>query len=75
MKKVTNEELEQILINELAKVEGCKGVRSIGFYKVIEPDLPNWTTSIINFGEADESLCLSALPKIVQRLLGQYELK
>ena len=75
MKKVTHEELERILINELAKVEDCKGVRSIGFYKVIEPDLPNWTTNVFNFGDADKSLCLRALPEIVRRLQGQYELK
>ncbi len=75
MKQVTSEELEQILINELAKIEGCEGVTSISFYKVIESDLRNWTTNVINFGDADRGLCERVLPKIVQSLYGQYELK
>lgn len=63
-----------MMINELAKIEDCQGVTSIGIYNVIEPGLPNWEPSVINFGDADELYCKRALPKIVENLQAEYEL-
>ncbi len=74
MKQATRKELETMMIDGLAKIKDCEGVTSIGIYHVIEPGLPNWKPSFINFGDADEILCKRELPKIVKNLQAEYEL-
>ena len=74
MKKVTRDELETILIAELAKFKDCEGVTSIGTYKLLDPDGPDWEPAFINYGSADRGSCNSVLPKIVGKLLAEYEL-
>ena len=75
MKQATAKELEIMMIDELAKTEDCQGVTSIGIYNVVEPGLPNWKPSFVNFGDADELLCKRALQKIVTNFQAEYELK
>ena len=74
MKQATAKELEIMMIDELAKIEDCQGVTSIGIYHIVEPGLPNWKPSFMNCGDADEILCKRALPKIVENLQAEYEL-
>jgi hypothetical protein len=74
MKQTTSKELEKIMIDQLGKIEDCQGVKSIGFYNITEPGIPNWEPSIINYGDADKLLCDSALPRIITKLQAEYEL-
>ena len=74
MKPATYEDLEKMIIAELAKIKDCGGVKSIGFYEITEPGHPNWKPSFVNFGEADETLCKRALPKIIAKLQAEFEL-
>ena len=75
MEKVTREELQRILIGALDQIEECKGVTSIGIYKLRNPDFSNWRPSTIDFGDADQSICRMVLPEIVRTLQEQYELE
>ena len=74
MKQATSKELEKMMIDELAEIEDCQGVKSIGFYNIIEPGVPNWIPNVINYGDADKLLCDSALPGIIEKLQAEYEL-
>ena len=74
MKQATTKELEQMMIDELDKIEECQGVKSISIYNVIEPGHPNWSPGFANFGDGDAHLCKSALPGIVKKLQAEYEL-
>ncbi len=74
MKQATAKELEQMMIDELDKIEGCQGVKSIGIYKMNEPDYPNWSLNQVNYGVGDAYLCKSALQGIVERLQAEYEM-
>ncbi len=74
MEQATAEVLEKMIIDELAKIEDCQGVTSIGFYNYTEPGVPNWGPNMINYGSADQHLCDDALPGIIQKLQAEYEL-
>ena len=74
MKQATVKQLERMMIDELAKIKDCQGVTSIGIYHVIEPGLPNWEPTFVNWGDADELPCKRALLKIVENLRAEYEL-
>ena len=73
MKQATRKELEQMMIDELDKIEGCQGVKSITIGNLNEPGYPNWEMTHVNYGDADKYHCNSALPGIVKRLQAEYE--
>lgn len=74
MKQATAKELEQMMIDELDKIEDCQGVKSIAINIMKEPGYPNWDTSFVNYGDGDKYHCNSALPGIVKRLQAEYEM-
>ena len=79
----TREELEEMILAELAAVPECHGVRHVSVVALREaypvegtPDVYcNWERSdFINFGEAESPKCMEALRTIMRRLQALYDL-
>ena len=75
MRQVTDKELEDLIIQELDKLEDCRGVKSVSFHIHPKPEDPSWTCSFVNFGSADKGSCLVAINDIVEKFQVEYELK
>ncbi len=75
MKKISRDDLEELIILRLARYEKCAGVRSVGIYRLAQFGRPKWETSVIDYGGADAKRCRDALQHVIEPLQKEYQLE
>ena len=70
-KKVSQEQLRKLIMDEIGKNDRCDGIDRVSFYRVEEPGAGNWTVSFI--GGLPGSEAATAMTDILQRLTAEYD--
>jgi hypothetical protein len=75
--KMTHGELAELIAKDVRRHAHCEGFRSISLDILRDGQIPgvNWSEgSTINFGDADQASCVTALREIIPRMQRQYRL-
>jgi hypothetical protein len=69
---VSAHSLEMMLVRELGGIDGCVGIRSIRL--AVDKD-GSWRPVAIDFGKADELLCMETLQTVIPGYQRRYRIK
>ena len=72
-KTLTEQQLRTMILDRARQVPDCEDVRSIGFYHVIEPGMPNWSLNAV--GAGNSSFGTMAVIRIAEELAAEYDVQ